>query len=172
MNKIRTTATKATLAAAIAGGSIVGLAGMTGIADAADDTATETATELATELATDTAAPAAALVGEDGDVPADDTDRSERRAARHEAREANRQEIADVLGITVEDLGEQLEADATLADIAEANGVDIADVVDVIVQQKTERIDLAVENGRITTEEAAEKTADLDERVQTRVEEG
>jgi hypothetical protein len=159
MNKIRTTM----VTAAIAGASIVGLAGVTGIADAATDSA----------VATPAAAAAAAAIGDaDGADTATDTDRAERRAARQEARQTNRQEIADVLGLSVDDLSTELRGGATLADVAEANGVAVSDVVDVIVQQKTERIELAVENGRITAEEAAEKTVDLNERVQTRVDEG
>jgi hypothetical protein len=154
MNTIRTTI----LTAAIAGGSIVGLAGVTGIADAAIDT--------------DAASPAAAAIGDANDEGIADTDRAERRAARQAARETNRQEIADVLGVSVEDLSTELQGGATLADVAAANGVAVSDVVDAIVQQKTERVDQAVENGRMTAEEAAEKTADLEERVQTRVEEG
>jgi len=151
MTKIRTTI----LTAAIAGGSIIGLAGVTGVADAAVDA--------------DTTTTAAAVVGEDGEV---DPDRAARRAARQDARQVNRQEIADVLGVNVDDLAEQLQDGATLADIADANGVAVSDVVDVIVQNKTDRIDLAVENDRITAEEADEKIAGLEERVQTRVEEG
>ena len=155
MNKIRTTM----VTAAIAGVSIVGLAGVTGIADAATDSAAAT--------------PAVAAIGDaDGVDPATDTDRAERRAVRQEARQTNRQEIADVLGVSVDDLSTELQGGATLADVAEANDVAVSDVVNVIVQQKTERIDLAVENGRITAEEAAEKTAELNERVQTRIDEG
>lgn len=150
MNKIRTTA----ITAAIAGGSILGLVGVTGIADAA--------------VSTDDASVAA--VGDDVEV--DNTDRAERRALRQEARQEKRQEIADLLGVSVEELAEQIGEGATLADVAEANGVEVSAVVDLIVENKTERIDAAVESGRLTAEEAAEKTADLEERVQTRVEEG
>lgn len=166
MNKIRTTV----ITAALAGGSILGLASVTGIADAAVDTDATSETDTATP----TAAVAAAQVDQT-DTEADaqvDPDRAARRAARQEARQANRQEVADVLGVSVEDLAEQLQAGATLADVAEANGVAVSAVVDVIVQNKTDRIDLAVESERITAEEAAERIAGLDERVQTRVEEG
>ena len=168
MNKIRTTI----LSAAVAGGSIIGLAGVTGIV-AATDTVTPTQT------ATDDAAAdgPAALVGDDEagdgtDLAPTDAERAARREARQAARAANRQAIADVLGLESDDLFEQVRAGATLADVAEAQGVATSDVVDLIVEQQTERIDAAVEAGRLTADEAAEKVADLGERVQTRVDEG
>ncbi|MEP1124549.1 MAG: hypothetical protein ABJH68_11740 [Ilumatobacter sp.] len=171
MNKIRT----GVLGALVAGGSILGV---TGIAAAATDTtSTDTtvvapAPDTATDTDTDTASDEPGQPGGPDAGPDVGTDRTERREAHRAEREADRQEIADVLGITVEDLGEQMRGGATLAEIAEANGVDVATVVDVIVQQRTERLDEAVANGRITAEEAAEITADLPDRVQTRVEEG
>lgn len=155
MNKIRTTV----ITAAVAGGSILGLVGVTGFADAATDTAA------------DPVAAAAALVGDNGDA-VDAATRAERREARQAARAAYHQEIADLLGLDVDTLKEAVREAGNLADVAEANGVDTAAVVDLIVEQKTERIDAAVEAGRITAEEAAEKSADLAERVRTRVEEG
>jgi len=153
MNKIRTTI----ITAAIAGGSIIGIAGVTGIADAASSDAGDVAP--------------AALIGEDGETVTTE-DRAERRALRQEARAEKQQEIADVLGVSVEDLVAQKSDGATLSEIAEANGADVADVVAVIVENKTERIDAAVESGRVTAEESAEKLDGLEERVQTRVEDG
>lgn len=155
MNKIRTTI----ITAAVAGGSVLGLVGVSGFADAASDTAA------------DPVAAAAALIGEDGEE-IDDAARAERRAERQAQREENRREIAELLGVDVETLQEAVSEAGNLADVAEANGVETAAVVDLIVEQKTDRIDAAVENGRITAEEAAEKSAELAERVQTRVEEG
>lgn len=150
MNRIRSTV----VTAAVGGGSILGLVGVAGIADAAaEQTAQATVDDTDTDVATD-------------------TDRAERREARREARQANRQELADLLGLSVVDLATELRDGATLADVATANGVEVDAVVDLIVEQQTARLDLAVENGRLTAEEAEAKIVELDERVQTRVEEG
>lgn len=154
MNKIRTTA----LTAAIAGGSIIGIAGVTGMADAATDGA-------------DVTSAAVTAANADGET----LTQEERQALREERRanrQADRQEVADLLGLEGDALAEQLRGGATLAEVAEAQGVPTSDVVDLIVQQANDRIDRAVENGRLTDEQAAEKAAELDERVQTRVEEG
>lgn len=152
MNKIRTSI----LTAAVAGGSILGLVGVTGAVNAADDAVAES--------------PAAGLVDDGTELT--DAERAERREARQEARQADRQALAELLGVDVEGLVTQVRDGSTLADIAETNGVATSDVVDLIVDQKTDRIDQAVENGYITAEQATEKAAELEERVQTRVDEG
>jgi hypothetical protein len=140
------------LTAAIAGGTILGVTQVGGIANAQVD---------------DTTVPAE-TTAEDGDT----TDKAARRAARQEARQANRDEVASLLGLDADALREQIQGGSTLADVAQTQGVETSDVVNLLVDQKTERIDAAVEAGRITAEEAAEKAAELEERVQTRVEEG
>ncbi len=155
MNKIRNTI----VTAAIAGGAILGVADLTGVVDAATDGESPVTFEA-------TGGPS-----NDGDTLTAD-ERQDRRNERRAVRQADRQAVADLLGLDVAELHEQLHAGATLADVAAAQGVATSDVVDLIVQQLTERIDGAVEDGRITAEEAAEKIAELDERVQTRVEEG
>ena len=149
MNKIRTSI----LTAAIAGGSIVGLAGVTGIADAATDTV------------------AADAVNADGDTLTQE-ERQERREERRAARQADRDAVADLLGLEGDALAEQLRGGATLAEVADAQGVATSDVVDLIVQLRTDRINQAVEDGYLTADQAAERLSDLEERVQTRVEEG
>ena len=80
--------------------------------------------------------------------------------------------MADLLGIDVDTLGEQLRNGDTLAAIAEQNGVDTQVVVDFIVENTTERIDQAVENGRIDAAVAEERLADLEANVTIRVNEG
>lgn len=139
------------LTAAIAGGTILGVTQVGGVANAQVDDATVPAETTADD---------------------DTTDKAARRAARQEARQANRDEIASLLGLDAEDLREQIQGGSTLADVAEAQGVETSEVVDLLVDQKTERIDAAVEAGRITAEDAAERATELEERVQTRVEEG
>lgn len=138
---------------------------------------------------------------DDVDAPdADDArpDRSERRQARidslvedgvitqeqaddlgavREAIQANRAAmraekqaaIADALGITVEDLEAAKEEGSSLADIA---GDDLSALVELFTEQATERINDAVESGRITQEQADERLDGLDERIEARLENG
>jgi hypothetical protein len=158
------------LSAILAAGSIAGVTQIGGVANAqVDDTAAAAQTDETT-----TTDPATDDTTAD-DTTADDTtdvDRDADHEARHAAREADTQAIADLLGVEVEDLKEQLRSGTTLSEIATANGVEVSAVVDLIVQQKTARIDQAVADGRITAEQAAERKVGLAERVQTGVEEG
>ena len=77
---------------------------------------------------------------------------------------------AEALGMTEDDLRTALEPDGTsLADVAEDQGVDVDTLVDALVQAQQERIAQAVEDGRLTQEEADERLADLEQRVTERV---
>lgn len=76
---------------------------------------------------------------------------------------------AEALGIEVEELRDALRGGATIADLAEANGVDLQTVIDAIVAEAETRLDEAVANGRMDEDEAAERLADLEERITDRV---
>jgi len=80
------------------------------------------------------------------------------------------EDVAEVLGLTTEELRSRLGEGQTLADIARAEGVDVQAVVDAIVAAQKERLDQAVANGDLTEEEADQRAADLAEDVQARVE--
>lgn len=97
-------------------------------------------------------------------------------AALEEARPADRRggpghhrpfdgAVLDTLGVSAEDLRTALADGQTLAEVAEANGVDVDTLVDAMVAEVTERLDQAVENERLTEDEAAEKLADASERI-------
>lgn len=77
--------------------------------------------------------------------------------------------VAELLGIDAETLREELMAGNSIADIAESNGVDVQTVIDALVDEAEAHLDLAVESGRLTAEEAEEKLADVTERVTARV---
>ena len=79
------------------------------------------------------------------------------------------QEVADVLGLTTDELRTRLQGGESLADIAEAEGVDVQAVVDAIVAEHDERLDQAVADGRITQEQADERAATLEEHAQDMV---
>ncbi|MEM9607259.1 MAG: hypothetical protein AAGA99_07525 [Actinomycetota bacterium] len=76
---------------------------------------------------------------------------------------------AEAIGITVADLRAELQTGATVADVAEANGVDVQDVIDAMVAGVEERLEMKVEDGRLTEEEAAERLEDKTERITDRV---
>ena len=102
---------------------------------------------------------------------ADDLDaiRTAVQEARAEARAEKQQAIADVLGISVEDLQAAKEEGQTLAEIA---GDNVDALVDFFVEQKTEKINEKVAAGELTQEEADEKIAGLEERIESRIENG
>ncbi len=77
---------------------------------------------------------------------------------------------ATALDMTVEELRAALEPDgATLAQVAEDQGVEVEALVDALVRAQEERIAQAVEDGRLTQEQADARLADLEERVTERV---
>jgi len=106
------------------------------------------------------------------DVEPTETERQERRAERAESRAEKAQEIADLLGTDIDELQTAFQDGQTMAQVAEANGVDVQVVIDSIVESKTERIGQAVAADRLTDAEAADKIAQLEERVTMRVNEG
>jgi hypothetical protein len=93
-------------------------------------------------------------------------DRDGRRGKGHRGGGAA---VAEVIGIDVETLRTELKAGSSLADIATANGVDPQTVVDALVAKATERIDAAVDTGKIDQAKADEKLAELDEKITARV---
>ena len=148
------------LTAALAGGTILGATQVGGVVNAQVD-------DVPTEQPADAEATTDDLTFEERREA-----RQERREARQEARLANAQEVADVIGVDVEVLHEWIRGGGTLAEVAEQNQVSVDAVVAVLVEQHNERIDAAIESGRIDADEADEKRADVEERVTTRVTEG
>ena len=73
---------------------------------------------------------------------------------------------ATALGMTEDELRSALEAgDTTLAEVAEEQGVAVDTLIDALVQASKDRLDQAVEDGRLTQEEADERLADLEQRI-------
>jgi hypothetical protein len=77
---------------------------------------------------------------------------------------------ADVLGVTDAELRSALEEGMSIADVAEDQGVDVQEVVDALVAAATERLDQAVEDGRLEEDRAEEIKAALPQRVAAMVE--
>ncbi|MEO1439404.1 MAG: hypothetical protein AAFV33_03320 [Chloroflexota bacterium] len=72
-------------------------------------------------------------------------------------------------GLTHDELREALQSGSTLAELIEANGQSVDAFVDAAVAQGEERLDAAVEAGRLTEDEAAEKAASLETNIEARV---
>lgn len=79
------------------------------------------------------------------------------------------EEVAEALGITVEELRTQREEGKTLAQIAEAEGIEKADLIDDLVTAAKDRLAEAVADGRITQAQADEATTDLEARITEKV---
>ena len=74
--------------------------------------------------------------------------------------------------MTVDELHEALKDGQTIADLAEARGVALEDIADALVAAQTERLQQAVEDGRLTQEEADEKIAKMEANILEHLESG
>lgn len=74
-------------------------------------------------------------------------------------------QVAEFLGLDREAMQEALSEYDTLADIAEANGSSADELIAYLVAQVEEHLADAVENGRLTQDEADEKLAEAEERI-------
>ena len=72
---------------------------------------------------------------------------------------------AEALGISADDLRDQLRDDKTIADVAEERGVDVRTVIDAMVADATERIDQRVADGDLEADRAAQLKEDLPDRI-------
>jgi hypothetical protein len=81
-------------------------------------------------------------------------------------------EVADAIGIEVDELRDALRDGQTIAEVAESEDVDPQTVIDAIVAAARERLDEAVADERIDQEDADEHLADLTERITELVNEG
>lgn len=77
---------------------------------------------------------------------------------------------ADYLGVTDEELRDAMREGKTLAEVAAAEGKPVDGLVDALVAEQTERLDAAVEAGRLTQAQRDEMVAGLEERVRAMVE--
>jgi hypothetical protein len=79
---------------------------------------------------------------------------------------------ADYLGLTEEQLQNRLNSGKTLAQIANEQGKSVEGLIDKLVQGKKERLEAAVEDGRLTRAQADEILANLNNAVTDFVENG
>jgi len=174
MNPVKKAAVASIAGLSLAGGSLaVAAVSPLGIAGAQEDDAEQTDDRRASGLAEILAELVAegTLTQEQSDAVTDraeermDERRAEfeaRRAEREAEREAFAEELAAAAGVTIDELQAARENGDSLADIA---GDNVDAVIDLLVQQQTDRINEAVENGRIDAERADEILAEVEDRV-------
>ncbi len=135
----------------LVGGMVVGGAGVAaaqyGDAEPAEDVAVEEVTEDVTAEdvdVNDDAIDGATLLQVQDDADTDDADDSEDGERDRSRCSGKHAAAAEAIGIDVEDLQAELEAGATIAEVAEANGVATQDVIDAMVANAAERLDAKV----------------------------
>jgi hypothetical protein len=76
---------------------------------------------------------------------------------------------AKTIGVTEEELLDQLRDGKSIADVAKAKGKDPADVVKAMVTDMSRRIDQAVKDGRVSADDAKQRRERLQDAVTTMV---
>ena len=74
--------------------------------------------------------------------------------------------VMDNLGLEKTDIRAGIEEGLTLGEVAELNGIPAEDVISTITSIMTEKLNEAVEEGKITGDEALEKAANIQERAE------
>jgi hypothetical protein len=172
---MRKTIAAATVGASLAVGGLAGSAlGGPDVADAANLAAAQDATDTTADEADGPAGwvdEALSGLVEDGTLTQEQADAVEE--ALEDARpaggfghglHADLSTVAEVLGLSEDDLRTALEDGATLAEVAEEQGVDTQEVVDAVVAAQQERLDEAVAGGDLTQERADEIAEQAEER--------
>ncbi len=79
---------------------------------------------------------------------------------------------AKALNVSVDDLRSKLHDGKTLADVAKEQNVDVSKVIDAMVADATAHIDQAVQDGKLTADQASERKSNLKDRITKLVNEG
>lgn len=95
--------------------------------------------------------------------------RPPRHGGMHKRGKISLESAAAAIGMTVEELRDELRSGKSIAQVAAARGVDTQKVIDALVAAATKRIDEAVAGGRLTAEQASTLKADLEQRITDRV---
>ncbi|WCK54017.1 hypothetical protein PP175_22300 [Aneurinibacillus sp. Ricciae_BoGa-3] len=82
----------------------------------------------------------------------------------------NNQQLLTLLNVDATTLQQDLKAGKSLADIASAQGVDEQKVIDLLVSQQSQRLDQALQSGKLTQDQVTKKKADLQSEIKNRVE--
>lgn len=130
---------------------------------------------IATATALSAGAGSAAFAAE-GDPPTTETTKpanedGSHRGVRRAALRTAAQAAAEAIGVETAELRTAFKAGTSVAELAASKGVDVATVTQAIVTALSEKIDQAVENGKIDAERAAkvkERLPQLAERLMNR----
>jgi len=79
---------------------------------------------------------------------------------------------ATALNVSVDDLRSRLQGGKTLAQVAQDQNVDVQKVIDAMVADATAHIDQAVQDGKLTADQANERKSNLQDRITRLVNEG
>jgi predicted DNA-binding protein YlxM (UPF0122 family) len=82
----------------------------------------------------------------------------------------NNQQLLTLLGVNSSTLQQDLKAGKSLADIASAQGINEQKVIDLLVSQSSQRLDQAVQSGKLTQDKADSFKAKLADQTKKRVE--
>ena len=161
------------LSAAVVCGGLVGAGGLVANAYDTEDPTTPT-TAVESEADTDAGevtpvAPNGLVAQVEGEPPAAPGAEGERPEGRRGGGCGGNEAVADVLGLTTDELHEAREAGSSLADVAASQGVAVDAVVQAIIDDKTERLDERLASGEITQAEAEERIADIEARATEKV---
>ena len=179
MNKKLTTAVLAVL---VAGGGIVSAGSLVANAyDTTDPTADTTTVEPTVDTPVETdGAPQGltAQVETDTDTPDTDTpappdatdgERPNREGHGRRGGCGGNEAVAELLGMTPEELHDAKEAGTSLAEIAQSQGVAVDEVIQTIVDEKAEHLAEEVAEGDLTQAEADARLAEIEARTADRV---
>ena len=122
-------------------------------------------------------APIGIASAQDADIDADDTteesesteESSDDNGRRGHRRGAKAEVVSEALGLSTDEIRQGFEDGKSLADMAAEQDVDVDVLKDAMVTAATERINAAVEAERIDEDEAAEKLAELDAKIDERL---
>ncbi len=75
--------------------------------------------------------------------------------------------VAEVIGVEIADLADALRDGQTIAEVAESNGSSAQAVIDALVAEMNAKVDQAVEDGKLTSEQAEEIRTNAPERIES-----
>jgi hypothetical protein len=164
------------LTAALLGGGLIS-GGL--VANAYDTTDPTVEIPVETDTPTDTAdaaTPNGLTAQVETDTPEAETPdgtNGERPEGRREGRGGHgcggNEAVAELLGLTPEELHDAKEAGSSLAEVAASQGVSVDDVIQTIVDEKAEHLAEEVAEGDLTQAEADARLAEIEARTADRV---
>jgi UPF0288 family protein (methanogenesis marker protein 3) len=76
--------------------------------------------------------------------------------------------VTDATGLTPQEIRDEMQAGATLAEVITNHGGNVDDIIDIALATATERIQQAIDNERISAERGQAMLENLEERITER----